>query len=147
MAASWLGLRARVEIESIEEAISASQDADLDGLETALALFSQKPKPDFRNSIKESISAVESAAKHISGVPAGGLDAALEALSRQITIHPALKQGFLKLYGYTSDADGIRHCLSEEQSNAGFDEAKYMLVACSAFTNYLISKDARRSRP
>jgi hypothetical protein len=139
----------KMEIESIEEAITASQDAGLDGvrthLETALALFSQKPKPDFRNSIKESISAVESAAKLISGVPAGGLDAALEALGRQITIHPALKQGFLKLYGYTSDADGIRHSLSEE-SNAGFDEAKYMLVVCSAFTNYLMSKDAKRSR-
>jgi hypothetical protein len=110
-------------------------------------LFSQKPKPDFRNSIKESISAVESAAKLISGLPGGGLDAALETLRQQITIHPALKQGFLKLYGYTSDADGIRHSLLEVGSNAGFDEAKYMLVACSAFTNYLISKHASLPRP
>jgi hypothetical protein len=141
----------KVEIESIEEAISGSEHAGLDGvrthLETALTLLSQKPKPDYRNSIKESISAVESTAKLVSGVPGGGLDAALEALRKQTTIHPALKQGFVKLYGYTSDADGIRHSLLEAASNAGFDEAKYMLVVCSAFTNYLISKNAGMSQP
>lgn len=141
----------KVEIESIEEALSVPKNAGLHGvrthIETALSLFSQKPNPDYRNSIKESISAVESAAKLISGVPGGGLDAALEALGPQITIHAALKQGFLKLYGYTSNADGIRHSLLEKGSNAGFDEAKYMLVACSAFTNYLISKNADRSQP
>jgi len=39
----------------------------------------------------------------------------------------------------TSDADGIRHALLDE-SKLGYDEAKFMLVSCSAFVNYLLSK-------
>lgn len=35
--------------------------------------------------------------------------------------------------------DGIRHAILEEP-NVGFHEAKFMLVACSAFVNFLISK-------
>jgi hypothetical protein len=51
-----------------------------------------------------------------------------------------LKRGFDSLYGYTSSADGIRHAFSDEKINVGFDEAKFMFVACSAFVNYLKSK-------
>jgi len=54
-------------------------------------------------------------------------------------MHHALIKGFSSLYGYTSEADGIRHALLEEP-HVGFDEAKYMLVSCSAFVNYLIAK-------
>jgi hypothetical protein len=54
-------------------------------------------------------------------------------------MHGALKSAFNKLYGYTSDEDGIRHAILEE-SNVGFDEAKYMIVVCSAFVNYLTAK-------
>jgi len=46
---------------------------------------------------------------------------------------------FDKLYGYTSDADGIRHALLEEVT-LDFDDAKFMLVACSAFVNYIRAK-------
>ncbi|WGS63939.1 hypothetical protein [Marinitoga aeolica] len=46
-----------------------------------------------------------------------------------------------KLYGYTSDEKGIRHALLEgESTNISFDEAKFMLVSCSAYVNYLIEK-------
>ena len=44
-----------------------------------------------------------------------------------------------QLYGYTSDADGIRHALLDE-SDLDFEDAKFMLVSCSAFTNYLKGK-------
>ena len=56
-----------------------------------------------------------------------------------LMIHGALKAAFVKLYGYTSDADGIRHAILDEP-NVDFDEAKYMVVVCSAFVNYLASK-------
>ena len=54
-----------------------------------------------------------------------------------VEIHPALLDAFNKLYGYTSSADGIRHALTNEKVKVGFEEAKFMLVMCSAFTNYL----------
>jgi hypothetical protein len=43
------------------------------------------------------------------------------------------------LYGYTSDTHGIRHALKDDsQPNA--EDAKFMLVSCSAFVNYLVEK-------
>jgi hypothetical protein len=53
-----------------------------------------------------------------------------------------LKSAFLSLYGYTSDANGIRHALLEE-AQLTFEDAQFMLVACSAFVNYLTATAAR----
>lgn len=66
-------------------------------LETALSLLSSRTNPDYRNSIKESISAVESLAKQISGDPSGTLGAVLKALEKSHSLHPALKNAFLSL--------------------------------------------------
>jgi hypothetical protein len=130
-----------VEIKEIEEAAEKSSQLGLEGvrehIRTALDNLGKKPAPDYRNAIKEAISAVESVARQLSGEK--DLGAALEKLSKQINIHGALKSGFTKLYGYSSDEDGIRHAILE-QTSVGFDEAKYMIVACSAFVNFLISK-------
>ena len=60
------------------------------------------------------------------------------------SIHPAMKEAFLKLYGYTSDANGIRHANGLGEGDSTFAEAKYMLVSCSSFISYLsesIKKD------
>lgn len=56
-----------------------------------------------------------------------------------VHIHPALVNAFESIYGYTSDEDGIRHG-SIDFSNAPSEDAKYMLISCSAFINYLIEK-------
>jgi len=63
----------------------------------------------------------------------------LKTIERSHKLHPALKDAFLKLYGYTSDADGIRHALMEE-SDLDRDDAKFFFLACTSFTNYLIAK-------
>jgi AbiJ N-terminal domain 4 len=131
------------EIREITEATESAARAGLKGatehIRTALDLLGKKPDPDYRNSIKEAISAVESIAKQISGGKSKGLDAALDALAQKSELHGALKAGFKSLYGFSSDADGIRHAILDEP-NVGFAEAKYMIVACSAFVNYLIQK-------
>ena len=54
-----------------------------------------------------------------------------------------MKEAFNKLYGYTSDKNGIRHNGGVDE-NTTFDEAQYMLVSCSAFLNYLISVYEKR---
>jgi hypothetical protein len=131
------------EIAAIEQASIKSDSLGLQGvahhIQTALELLGKKPKPDYRNSIKESISAVEAAAKIVSGKDGGGLDGALKELAKHVEIHKGLQSGFRSLYGYTSDESGIRHAILEEK-NIGFDEAKFMLVACSAFVNFLVGK-------
>jgi hypothetical protein len=70
------------------------------------------------------------------------LGEALRKVEGRVAIHPALKKGFSNIYGYTSDAGGIRHALLEEAS-LHFEDAKYMLVSCSAFVNYLAEKAAK----
>ena len=82
---------------------------------------------------------MESVAKKIAGTESGTLDAALKRLSEKVDIHGSLKAGFLKIYGFTSDDDGIRHAILEQPS-VGFAEAKFMVVTCSAFVHYLIQK-------
>jgi len=69
---------------------------------------------------------------------------ALKDLKKAIPIHPALEQGFLKIYGYTSDGDGIRHALTDEP-NLDQEDALFMLVASSAFVNYLVVKANKAS--
>jgi hypothetical protein len=126
------------EIAEIEEALKYSKPSGtIVHLGTALALLSNRTSPDYRNSIKESISAVETICVLIAGKSAT-LGDALAKIRRdaKVSIHPALIDAFDKLYGYTSDADGIRHRLMQE-SNLDFEDAKFMLVACSSFVNYL----------
>jgi len=133
-----------IEIEEIENAINQSGHfSSLMGanihLKSALEKLSDKKAPDYRNSIKESISAIESVAKAISGNAKDSLGAALDKIKGKIKLHTALERGFKQLYGYTSESDGIRHALMEDH-NCDFEDAKYMLVSSSAFVNYLIVK-------
>lgn len=109
-------------------------------MRTALGLFSKKPEPDYRNSIKESISAVEAAARVIAGLPKATLGEAIKQIDEKHPLHGAFKEGILKLYGYSSDEAGIRHALTETATNVDEADARFMLVSCSAFANYLISR-------
>lgn len=54
-------------------------------------------------------------------------------------LHPTLKNSFLILYGYTSDEGGIRHAMLTEP-DLTIADAKYFLLSCTSFTNYLKSK-------
>ncbi len=132
------------EIAEIEGALAAAERyaGVKTHLQSAVALLSDRKNPDYRNSIKESVSAVESLAKQLSGDPSGTLGAILKELERRKKLHPALKNAFSALYGYTSDADGIRHALLDE-NNLTKADARFMLICCSAFINY--SLDSARS--
>lgn len=108
-------------------------------LHSALEMLSDKTNPDYRNSIKESISAVESISKIISNNNNDSLGGALDKIKGKLKIHPSLEKGFKQLYGYTSNSGGIRHGLMDNPDCA-FEDALFMLVSCSAFINYLIAK-------
>jgi len=129
------------EISEIEEALNISKPfkAVSIHINSALALFSDKRSPDYRNSIKESISAVEAICKLITKKEKPDLGQALKILENKIGLHPALKKAFNNLYGYTSNDKGIRHALLEE-AELYPEDAKFMLISCSAFVNYLVSK-------
>lgn len=109
-------------------------------LNTALDYISNRETPDYRNSIKEAISAVESLCVIITDDKKASLGQALGRIEKEYKIHGSLKTAFSALYGYTSDSGGIRHKLLEDDIEVSFEDAKFMLVACSAFINYLKSK-------
>lgn len=94
-------------------------------------------------SIRESIHAVESVARALTG--ADSLSGALKALEGTANLHPALKKGFGALYGFTSDEKGIRHPLIDEGA-AKVDEAdaQFMIGACAAFVSYLINRGSEK---
>lgn len=129
------------EIQSIEDALKNTNQYSgvQQHLNQALKLMSDRQNPDYRNSIKESISAVESICKIVTNEDKATLGKALKIIEDKHGLHPALKGSLSQLYGYTSDANGIRHAMLEE-SNLSYIDAKFMLVACTNFINYLIEK-------
>lgn len=128
------------EIKSIEDTLKLSNKNVEYHIQTALKNLSPSHS-DYRNSIKESISAVECICRQITGEST--LDRALDKLENKgIKINAQMKQGFEKLYYYTNDkTTGIRHALMDDTNTPSSDEAIYMLVMCSAFINYLIKKN------
>jgi hypothetical protein len=128
------------EIAEIDRALDNARDPVRTHLRRALELLSDREAPDYRNSIKESISAVESLVATVVGEK-GTLGQLLKKLEDEISLHPALKAAFSSLYGYTSDQDGIRHAILESKDLA-FEDAKFFLVVCSAFVNFVESKVA-----
>ncbi len=137
-------LTSEEEILEIEEALKVPISQVQTHLNRALELFADRKNPDYRNSIKEAISAVEALCIRITENRSTTLGKALNRFERDRTVglHPDLKEGFSKLYSYTSEADGIRHSLMD-QANLDIEDAKFMLASCSAFINYLVSKASK----
>lgn len=132
-----VGVTSEQEVSMLEGALRDTKFKPVaQHLKRALELLSDRENPDYRNSIKESISAIESMAKIVAGDPKATLADALKALERNGQMHKALKDGFLKLYGYTNDEDGIRHSMLGEPNLTSAD-AKYFLMSCTSFANYL----------
>lgn len=131
------------ELAAINEAVNSTNSGMFAGvnahLTSATLKIADRIKPDFRNSIKESISAVEAATRIITGDSNATLSDAVKKLRKNGKVHPSLERAFLKLYGYTSDEGGIRHAMLEDP-DIDFEDAKYMLISCSAFITYLIAK-------
>ena len=130
------------ELETIASAKSTKYDVVNIHISKALELFASRNKPDYENSIKESISAVESICCIITGE--SGANATLGKTIKKlkdngIYIHSAFEKAFSSMYGFASDEDGIRHG-GIDFKGAASEDARYMLVSCSAFINYLIEK-------
>ncbi|MDP1809816.1 MAG: hypothetical protein Q8K66_00315 [Sediminibacterium sp.] len=136
------------EVASIEEALQDTSKFKpvQTHLRRALELLADRKNPDYRNSIKESISAIESFSCIVTKNPKATLGQALKEVEKNHELHSALKNSFSSLYGYTSDGNGIRHSLLDE-STLKQEDAKFMLVACSAFVNYLLVKTSENEKP
>lgn len=129
------------EMAEVEEALNGPLAGANAHIAEAVKLLSDRKHPDYRNSIKESISAVEAICRAVTGDAKTTLGGALNVLQAKIGLHPALKASLSTLYGFSSDKGGIRHAMSEP-SNVSFSDAKFMLIVCSAFVNFIAGKAA-----
>ena len=129
---------------AVADALQTLRRAGLDGSAAHLRKAGERINAgDWAGSVSESIHAVESVARQLDPGAAKTLGPALASLSGRGALHPALKTAFSKLYGYTSDQQGIRHALLDQTDpQVGQDEAVFMLGACAAFASYLSRKHA-----
>ena len=94
---------------------------------------------DWPGSVRESIHAVESVARRIDP-SASTLGPAINRMEREYGMHPALASACKKLYGYTSNEQGIRHAALDDDSKVGQEEAVFLFGACASFASYLAQK-------
>lgn len=133
------------EVDEIVETLDCKYEVVRNHISKANILLADRDNPDYENSIKESISAVEAICEILTGIK--GKEATLGNMLKKlekngVVIHSGLKSAFNVLYGYTSDANGIRHAGDIGGKSSTFEEAKFMLVSCCAFVNYLIAVSA-----
>ena len=126
------------ELAAIDEAATSSPDAVRRHLARAVELLSDRHSPDYRNSVKEAVSAIEALCQKVTGEPKGTLG---KLLGKIQGLHPAFKEALSRMYGFTSDAEGIRHALLDEPTLT-FTDAKFFLVQAAAFVNYITGKQA-----
>jgi len=131
---------------AISEALEATEGVPgaRHHLSRAVELLADREDPDYPNSITESISAVEALGRSLTG--ASTLGAALKQLEAAgVPTHSALQSAWVKMYGWASDADGLRHGGSETP-NVDQALAKYVLITSSAFVSYLTEKARKAGR-
>ena len=129
--------------EATQQAIETLNEAGMGGAVTHLRDASEHIRlKQYADSIADSIHAVESVACVIAQKANATLGQALDSLEKaKLLKHPALKKAFKNLYGYTSDEQGIRHALLDQESaDVGLDEAVFMFGACASFAAYLVKK-------
>ena len=134
----------KTEGEAIVTALSELNTAGLAGSATHLRESAECiNRSAWADSVRESIHAVESVARRISPDKSHTLTQALNSIDKDDSLHPGLIEACKRLYGYTSDEQGVRHALLDRKvSRVGRDEAVFMLGACASFASYLWRKHA-----
>ena len=117
-------------ISDLQEAIEVEEGANSSKhIRKAIELMANRNNPDYENVIKESISAVEYEVREAKG------EEIVRGLEK-LALHPQLAQAWKNMYHWASQEPGVRHANTEE-SKVGMAEARYVLIAASAFVNYL----------
>ena len=134
---------------AVVDALKNLRGAGLAGAESHLRKASERVNAgDWAGSVRESIHAIESVARKLHSNKPKNLKDALAALEKRGSLHPALKEALTRLYGFTSDEQGVRHALLDaSDADVGMDEAVFMLGACASFASFLWRKHLAGQAP
>lgn len=113
------------EIQAIEAALTTADTPVRTHLDAALRMLSDKEAPDYRNSVKESISAVEAACRLVTGNTSATLG---DALKRVQNLHPAMSRAFSQLYGYQTMLLGFATPLRMKQRSRTLMRSSCLLL-------------------
>ena len=97
-------------------------------------------KPDYPNSIKESISAIEALAKILLNNPSATLPQLLKTSKEKFNLHQALIDALRKIYAYAGDESGVRHSFKVKGEKTDQTNAIFILTICSAFVTLIVRK-------
>lgn len=106
-------------------------------LSKAQAFLTQDP-PDLANSAKESISAVEELARLVCDDPTSTLGDLIKVLKNKQGLDPALVKALEGMWGYTSNAPGVRHSGAADLDVA---QAQMTLDLARSTIHYLLRAD------
>jgi len=131
--------------EAVEEALRVPVGSVNRQLHQALLSLAQSRggpvTASARNSIRESIHAVEGMSRFLLGDAKITLGESLRLLAERLELPPALTKALSALYGWASDEPGVRHSeVGETDPDASMEEAAFMLVTASAAVTYLYDK-------
>ena len=131
------------ERKAVEEAGQKSEH-----IVNAARFLYDKDALDYKNSVKESILAVEEISKGITGKSGATLGQCLRALEKELPARHLLWKGMEKLYAYSNKVGGVRHAQKPgeadgEENEVSPAEARFILVTCSTICNYLRAKQAK----
>lgn len=129
-----------LEGETISKAVAAAREGAPGAASHLLDASSDLRRGDWSGSIRNSIHAVESVAVLLSPSKSK-LGDALAVVEANGHLHGGLRSAFNKLYGYSSDEEGVRHALVFQNASAADEtDALFMLGACAAFVSYLLTR-------
>lgn len=131
-------ITSEIEVQSIEESLNTSWSSINKHIKQSLQLLSNRNNPDYRNSVKESISAVEAVCKIALDDKNIALGRALKKMQKNTVVwdNHYLFSAIEKLYIYSNNS-GSRHSIPEDEVKVSLEEAKFVLITCSAFVNYV----------
>ena len=131
-----------LQVSGLETALVDASTPGLEGvrrhLEKAIAMLSDRQDPDYPNVVKEAMSSVEAMCEFLTGE--NQLGKALREFKRlELGVHQSQIDGWRKLYGWSSDENGVRHG-SFKIAAVSHSTAKYAVITGAAFISLLIDQ-------
>lgn len=127
-------IASKADIAAIERGLGACARAHwttVDAhLRDALARLAEKPEPDARGAVQESIRAVQEAARLLTKEPHFDLEEALQDLETKGHVDKALKSAYSGLFAFVTSST----------RKTSTDDARIILVMCSGFVAHLASR-------
>lgn len=102
-------------------------------------------KKEHSKSVRESIHAIESIIRVLTENKSIKFSDGMRELNKKFALHPALGEGLIKLYGFASDEDGVRHSSIQGTENIDEETAFCFLGLCASFITFLTHKARKRN--